>query len=447
MAYLSTGASQTGSFKTSGKPPGVDLPTALFQALAPDGGLYLPERLPPLPESFFKSLRGADLATTALRVMANLLPEIPPEDLRRIVEDALDFPIPLVEIEDSVHILELFHGPTLAFKDVGARFMARLFAYLGSSEGSSEADRPLTVLAATSGDTGSAVAQAFLGVPGTRVAVLYPQGKVSEIQECQFTTLGDNVQALAVDGTFDDCQRMVKAAFADQDLSAQLRLTSANSINLGRLLPQSIYYFHALSQLPQGAPAPFFAVPSGNFGNLTAGLLAHRLGLPVAGFAAATNANDVVPDYLESGLFSPRPSVATISNAMDVGNPSNFSRILQLFEGDLDAIRAKVQGSRHGDAETRQTIQDVYKRTGYTLDPHTAVGYLGLQQALKTSATPVSGIVLATAHPVKFRETVEPLIGKKIPIPQRLAQYLDLPRRSLPLAPEDEALQGFLREW
>ncbi|MCH9648396.1 MAG: threonine synthase [Deltaproteobacteria bacterium] len=441
---------------TGGRSPEVDFPTALFRSLAPDGGLYLPTELPPLPPSFFTNLAGADLADTAATVAAQLISGIAPAPLRALLADALSFPIPLVPLgpvdsENTIHILELFHGPTLAFKDVGARVMARLFAHFRPAT-----ERPLTVLVATSGDTGSAVAQAFLGVEGTRVAVLYPRGKVSPVQECQFTTLGDNVQALAVEGTFDDCQRLVKSAFADQQLSEQFQLTSANSINLGRLLPQSFYYFHALAQLApsresvssgESLPPVLFSVPSGNFGNLTAGLLARRLGLPCAGFVAATNVNDVVPAYLENGEFRPRPSQGTLSNAMDVGNPSNFARMEQLFGGELDRMQQVVSGSRWTDEETQQAIREVYESSGYILDPHTAVGVLGLRKALEEAPEPRTGVVLATAHPVKFRETVEPLIGRKIPLPQRLAACLDQPRRSLPLEPTPKALRDFLRNW
>ncbi len=427
---------------TGGEAPPVELRSALFQALAPDGGLYLPRELPTLSSGALKGILEAPWPGGAVELAKNLLPEIPPATLEGIVREALSFPVPLIEVEPGRFILELFHGPTLAFKDVGARFMARLFSFL--DEGGVG---PLTILAATSGDTGSAVAQAFLGVPGTRVAVLFPEGKVSPVQECQFTTLGNNVQALSVAGTFDDCQRMVKAAFTDTRLTRRLRLTSANSINLGRLLPQSFYYFHAVAQLPQGSAPPTFVVPSGNFGNLTAGLLAQRLGAPVASFVAATNANDVVPEFLESGLYEPRPSVATISNAMDVGDPSNFERIRHLFDGDDAAIREQIRGFRCSDAETRETIRSVFRRTGYILDPHTAVGYRALEETRQRSGENLPGIVLATAHPVKFREHVEPLIDQAIPVPPRLAECLERPRRSLPLPPKEEALRGFLESW
>jgi threonine synthase len=447
MRYLSTG----------GQAPAVDLRTALFRSLAPDGGLYLPESLPQwprLPEVDEDSL----LSVTARRLAPPLLPDLPSEVVERLVDDALDFPVPLVPVTAGTYVLELFHGPTLAFKDVGARTMARLFAYLQGAQfqeesGGEGTSAPLTVLVATSGDTGSAVAQAFLGVPGTRVVVLYPKGKVSRVQECQFTTLGDNVHALAVAGTFDDCQRMVKAAFSDAELSRELRLTSANSINLGRLLPQSFYYAHGAALLAgqlasRDSRPPTFVVPSGNFGNLTAGLLARRMGLTTGPFVAATNVNDVVPEYLEEGIFRPRASQATLSNAMDVGNPSNFDRILWLYDGDRNAILRDLHGVRVTDEETRRTIREVYETTGYLLDPHTAVGWAGLE-TLRDQGT-VSrnepAILLATAHPAKFGETVEDLVKAEIPVPERLAECLSRPSRARDLEPEEEALEALLRD-
>ena len=432
MRYLST----------RGQSPAVDAATALFQGLAPDGGLYLPEQLEPLPAAFFQQLADHDLADNGGRLLAPLLAEVPPPELRRLLAEALNFPLPLVQLEDDLYLLELFHGPTLAFKDVGARFMARLMAWFLRRD-----EPPLTVLTATSGDTGGAVAQAFEGVPGTRVAVLYPRGRVSPLQERQFATLGGNVQALAVDGSFDDCQRLVKAAFSDPELAGHLRLTSANSINIGRLLPQMLYYLHALAQLPADAPPALFITPSGNFGNLTAGLMARRLGLPCVGFVAATNANDTVPEYLDSGRFRPRPSVATLSSAMDVGNPSNFERILALAGGDLEALRRELHGSRHDDAATREAIREVHRRYGRILDPHTAVGYLGWRQARAEVPGRHTGIILATAHPAKFREHVEPLLGSQLPLPPALARGLQLPLRSLPLDPEPAALRRFLLGW
>ncbi|HMB70478.1 MAG TPA: threonine synthase, partial [bacterium] len=341
MRFLSTrGSCDPASFRA-----------ALFRGLAPDGGLYLPERVPELPASRLASFAGATLAEIGAAVAAEFVDDLPPDTLAGVCADALDFPVPLVALDDRVFLLELFHGPTLAFKDVGARFMARAMgAYLG------ERRESLTILVATSGDTGGAVAQAFHGVPGTSVVVLYPAGRVSPVQERQFTTLGGNVRAYAVDGAFDDCQRMVKAAFRNETLSEGLRLTSANSINVGRLVPQTFYYFHAAARWPHDDP-PVVCTPSGNFGNLCAGLLARRMGLPVSAFVAATNANDVVPEYLDTGDFRLRPSLSTLSNAMDVGDPSNFDRILHLYGGSHRAIAVDVRGSRHDDDATRAEIR------------------------------------------------------------------------------------------
>ena len=403
---------------TGGQAPAVDLRTALFQGLAPDGGLYVPEALRPLPARALAEVRGGPFARTALTVAKHLLEgALAGPELERVISQALDFPIPLVALGDGVHALELFHGPTCAFKDVGARFMARLMARYHTPN-----DAPLTVLVATSGDTGSAVAQAFFNLPGTRVVVLYPEGKVSPLQERQFTTLGGNVTALAVAGTFDDCQRLVKEAFADPAFR-ELRLTSANSINIGRLLPQILYYFHAWAHLPETAGELIVSVPSGNFGNLTAGLMAKRLGLPVTRFVAATNVNDVVPRYLANGLFTPRPSVTTLSNAMDVGNPSNFARLLWMYGGDVDRLRDDLVGHAYTDDQTRGAIARVFADWGYVLDPHSAVAYLGLAQA-RSRRPPATGVFLATAHPAKFADVVEPQIGKKVELPARLAACL-----------------------
>jgi threonine synthase len=422
---------------TRGDCPPDDFRTALFRGLAPDGGLYLPERWPRLPEG---ALRGAaTLPDVAFEVLRLFLDDIPAEDLRAVCEDALDFPIPLVELEGGIRVLELFHGPTCAFKDVGARFMARLMG-LSLREG----DDPVTILVATSGDTGSAVAQAFLGVPGTRVVVLYPRGKVTPLQEKQFTTLGGNVTALAVEGTFDDCQRLAKGAFGDAELRRRVRLTSANSINVGRLIPQAVYYAHAAAELPDGGPAPRFCTPSGNFGNLCAGLIAARVGVPAAGFLAATNVNDVVPEFLDTGVYRARPSVETMSNAMDVGDPSNFARILDLYRGDADALRRDVRGSRHGDAETRAALRDVHARTGYVMDPHTAVGYLGIRAFPRADGGP--DVLLATAHPAKFRESVEPAIGAKVPVPPALAACLERESRAETIAADPGAVRRALLE-
>ncbi len=404
---------------TGGRSPSVDLRTALFEGLAPDGGLYMPERLDPLAHELLEGLRGAAFSEVAEVLVGHLLGDDFTGSARDGLAGALDFPVPLIELADGVRVLELFHGPTLAFKDVGARFMARLVdGYLEPGTA------PLTVLVATSGDTGSAVAHAFLRVEGVRTVVLFPQGGVSPLQQRQFTTLGGNVIAVAVDGTFDDCQTLVKGAFANESLRASVRLTSANSINVGRLIPQMFYYAHAWAQLPPGTDPPLFSIPSGNFGNLAAGLMARRIGVPATGFVAATNVNSVVPEYLETGVLRPRPSCPTISNAMDVGNPSNFERIQVLYGDDLGRLRTDVVGSAHTDDETRRCIADVYDRTGYVLDPHSAVGYLGLEAGRRRWPQSTL-IVLATAHPAKFLEVVEPEVGGEVTVPARLAERLN----------------------
>ena len=420
----------------------MSLETALLSGLAPDGGLFMPEELPPLGDSFAVELPSRSLVEIGAAVGAPFLGELDAVERAQLVEQTLDFEIPLVEIGDGIHVLELFHGPTLAFKDVGARFMARLM-----TRWAGEDPRPLTVLTATSGDTGGAVAQAFAGLRGVRVAILYPRGKVSPLQEKQFTTLGGNVRALAVDGDFDDCQRLTKETFRDERLRADLRLTSANSINIGRLLPQMFYYFQAVARLPEGSGPPLFSTPSGNFGNLTAGLMARAMGLPCRGFVAATNVNDAVPRYLASGRYRPRRSRPTLSNAMDVGDPSNFERMLWLFDRDVDRMRSVVAGSRHDDAATGRAMRDVYDERGYMLDPHTAVGYLGLRERLAALGEPAGGVVLATAHPAKFRDEIEPLLGIRIELPRRLRRSLELESRALDLPARLDALASFLRGW
>ena len=424
---------------TSGSSVAVDFRSAVFQSMAADGGLVTPEALRPLQEEAIAAMRGRDFPEIASALARHLLAEeFETRVLDEIVAEALDFPIPLVELEAGVHVLELFHGPTLAFKDVGARFMARTMRVCRST------DERLTVLVATSGDTGSAVADAFLGLEGTRIVVLFPDGQVSAVQERQFTTLGDNVCALAVQGTFDDCQRLAKTAFADGELRSMIPLTSANSINIGRLLPQVFYYFSAWAQLPPSDRPPVISVPSGNFGNLTAGLMAKRLGLPVSRFVAATNANDVVPAYLRSGRYLPRPSERTISNAMDVGDPSNLARIVHLYGCDLDALRADVAGWSFTDEATRGCIGEVFAGTRRVLDPHTAVGLLGLQRELSETNSDIDGVVIATAHPAKFREVVEPVIGEEIELPARLAAHLEKERRVTPIEPVFEQLKEIL---
>jgi threonine synthase len=420
---------------TRGGSPPISFVDALFAGTAPDGGLYMPERLDPLPAGTVERLAGADIVTIGTTIGAHLLKdEITEPSIHALVKDALAFPIPLVQITDRTWVLELFHGPTLAFKDVGARVQARLLHHF--TDGT-----PLTILVATSGDTGSAVAQAFHRVPDARVVVLYPEGKVSDVQEAQLASLGDNITALAVQGTFDDCQRLVKQAFADDDLRRHVWLTPANSINLGRLLPQAFYYFTLAGPPTAG---PIVSVPSGNFGNLTAGMIAKRIGLPIRRFVAATNVNDSVPVYLKSGHYEPRPSIETVANAMDVGAPSNFERVLSLYNSDLAELRRDVEGFAYGDARVVAEIGGVHRRHGYVLDPHSAIAWLALQDAL-TENPDAHGVFLATAHPAKFREVVEPAIGQPVPLPPELADALLRPRQSISMPAEYSALERFLR--
>ena len=419
---------------TRGASPPITFVDALFAGTAPDGGLYMPERLDPLPAGALESLAGRDIVTIGSTIGGHLLrDEITMAAMTALVRDALSFPIPLVQVTDRTWVLELFHGPTLAFKDVGARVQARLLHHF--TDGT-----PLTILVATSGDTGSAVAQAFHRVPDSRVVVLYPEGKVSDVQEAQMASLGDNVTAIAVQGTFDDCQALVKRAFADDDLRRHVWLTPANSINLGRLLPQVFYYF-----VLAGSPAcDVVSVPSGNFGNLTAALIAKRIGLPIRHFVAATNVNDSVPVYLHSGHYEPRPSITTVANAMDVGAPSNFERVQALYGSDLTALRRDVEGFAYGDARVVAEITSVHRRHGYVLDPHSAIGWLALQDAL-TRDPEARGVFLATAHPAKFREIVEPAIGRPVPLPAELSDALSRPRKSISMPAEYAALERFLR--
>jgi threonine synthase len=413
---------------TRGQAPAVGFREALFAGLAPDGGLYVPESLPAIE---FEDLRDASLVEVGTAIAFRFVGrEMARADLARLLGDALNFPIPLALVGDRA-VVELFHGPTFAFKDVGARVMARLMAHF--NEGA-----PLTVLVATSGDTGSAVAQAFHGLDGIRVVVLFPEGAVTPVQEAQFTTLGGNVTAVAVAGTFDDCQRVVKEAFADQALRERTRLTSANSINIGRLLPQTFYYAHAA--LASSRPV-IFSVPSGNFGNLTAGLMAWKMGAPVRHVVAATTVNDTVPRYLRSGRYEPRPSIATLANAMDVGHPSNAERLRWLFEDDVVAMGQMVTASVHTDADVQRTIREVFEKFGYVCDPHTAIAYAGLD-AFEDVDAPTA--FLATAHPAKFKETVEPLVRAHIPLPTELAEAMARPRSVERIAPDLRSLVPLL---
>jgi threonine synthase len=421
---------------TRGGSPPITFIDALFAGTAPDGGLYMPERLDPLPAGTVDRLRGADIVEIGTTVGAHILrDEITRQAIEPLIREALDFPVPLVKVTDRVSVLELFHGPTMAFKDVGARVQARLLHHF--TDGT-----PLTILVATSGDTGSAVAQAFHRVPDSRVVVLYPEGQVSDVQEAQMASLGDNITALAVRGTFDDCQRLVKQAFADDDLRSHVWLTPANSINLGRLLPQVFYYF--LLAGFDGVQGPVVSVPSGNFGNLTAGLIAKRIGLPIAQFVAATNVNDAVPEYLASGIYQPRPSIATVANAMDVGAPSNFERVQSLYNSNLDALRGDIVGFAYEDSTVIAEIGRVYREHGYLLDPHSAIAWLALRDRL-ADWPDARGVFLATAHPAKFREVVEPAIGRSIELPRALADALSRPRDSISMPADYDALKEFLR--
>lgn len=420
--------------------PEVTFGEAMMRGLAPDEGLYVPVETPVLPPHFFTRMRSMALADLGLEVLLPFVAkEIPEPKLLQILREALTFPVPLVPLSPQLHILELFHGPTLAFKDFGARTMARLLGYFARELGGK-----FTVLVATSGDTGSAVAHGFLGVPGIRVVILYPAGRVSVAQEKQFTTLGQNISALEIAGSFDDCQRLVKQALSDPDLTGRIRPTSANSINIARLLPQMFYYFAGVAQLRERGTPVAVSVPSGNFGNLTAGLMAKRAGLPVAQFIAATNKNDVVPEYLRSGSFRPRPSQPTLSNAMDVGNPSNFARLADLCENDLQAMRREIWGCSATDDQTLHALKSVRERYGYLADPHTAVGVFSLETFLKQRSAPCQGIVLATAHPAKFPEVVARATGVTPELPERLAASLSRQKQAIPLPNSFDVFKQFL---
>ena len=395
-----------------------DLKTAVLKGLAPDKGLYMPESIPVLPKSFWDNIPGKTMGEIGFEMLKPYFcPDIPEDTFRKMVNDAFNFPVPVVKITDKISTAELFHGPTLAFKDVGARFLARVMSYFASNQGD------INVLVATSGDTGSAVANGFLGVKGVKVHVLYPSGLVSRLQELQFTTLGQNVTAYEVSGVFDDCQRMVKECFMDKELNEKRILTSANSINLARFLPQSVYYAYALSQIPQERwKDVVMTVPSGNFGNITAGLVAWRMGMPVKRFIAAINANRVFADYLQTGVYKPQKSIATIANAMDVGDPSNFARVIELFGKSVDNIRAEISSYSYTDEQIGATMAQVLKETGYELDPHGAVGYSALRDHLNNGEL---GLFLETAHPAKFIDTVEKYTGKRVEIPARLQKFAE----------------------
>lgn len=409
-----------------------NLREAIFQGLSADNGLFMPIEIPVMPAKFLTHLKNMTFQEIALEIAKTFIGgEIPVQDLERIVSGTINFPAPVVHLDNSTSILELFHGPTLAFKDFGARFMARVMAYFNMGE-----TEPLTILVATSGDTGGAVAAGFLQTPGIRVVILYPSGQVSPMQERQITSLGHNISTIAVQGTFDECQSLIRQAFLDNDLRQLFRLSSANSINISRLIPQIFYYWEAYKQVSYKNKPVVFSVPSGNFGNLTAGLISRKMGLPAHHFIAATNANDVVPAYLSSGIFTPRPSTRTISNAMDVGNPSNFERMLRLSSSTWNIMREHISGFAFDDAQTCAAIHYVYTTHNYVLDPHGAVGYLGWKEYQdKIKSHDALGIVLETAHPAKFREEVETILDRKIPTPSPLARLKAAEKVGVPMRP------------
>ncbi len=426
-------------YSTNGKASLATLEQAVVNGLAQDRGLYMPERIKPLSQDFFDNIEHLGLHEIAYAVADSFFGEdVDAESLRKIVCDTLSFDIPAVRVKDNIYSLELFHGPTLAFKDVGARFMARLLQYFINREGR---DEEVNVLVATSGDTGSAVANGFLGVEGIHVYVLYPKGKVSPIQECQFTTLGQNITAIEVDGVFDDCQALVKSAFMDEDLRASKRLTSANSINVARFLPQSFYYFYAYAQLKKLGKPVVACVPSGNFGNICSALFGKRMGLPISRFIAANNANDIFYNYLQSGVYTPRPSIQTIANAMDVGDPSNFARIYDLYGKSHAAIVADISGATYTDAQIAETMRQCLDTTGYQLDPHGACGYRALEEGLREGEV---GFFLETAHPAKFKSVVDEICHTDIAIPERLQAFMNGTKQSVPMSKEFAEFKEFI---
>lgn len=417
----------------------VSFKNAVIAGIAPDKGLYFPEHITPLSVDFFEQIGKLSDHEIAFQAIYQFVSEdIPDEALKQIIANTLDFDFPVVDIEENVGTLELFHGPTMAFKDVGARFMANCLGYFSQGE-----KQDVTVLVATSGDTGGAVANGFLGVDGVKVIILYPSGKVSEIQEKQLTTLGQNIEAMEVDGVFDDCQRMVKTAFLDTEITDHKKLTSANSINVARWLPQLFYFLFAYKQAKSKGKEIVFSVPSGNFGNICAGMVAQKLGMPVKHFVASTNVNDVVPKFMESGVYEPMPSVATISNAMDVGDPSNFVRIRHLYQDDLETLQKSLSSHSFTDENTKAIMKEVYSKTGYVMDPHGAVGYLGLKEYQKSNPD-TFGIFLETAHPVKFLDVVEDTLEISPQIPPQIMKVMDKEKKSYKISSYDELKQFLL---
>ena len=427
-------------YSTNKNAPLADLHKAVVKGLAEDRGLYMPEQIKMLPKSFFDNIQDMSFQELSYVVADAFFGEdVEAEALKQIVYDTLAFETPVVQVDGRIYALELFHGPTLAFKDVGARFMARLLQYFIRQEGKEQ----VNVLVATSGDTGSAVANGFLGVDGIHVYVLYPKGKVSKIQESQFTTLGKNITAIEVDGVFDDCQALVKNAFMDEELNKHMKLTSANSINVARFLPQAFYYFNAYAQMKKMGKADnmVMCVPSGNFGNITAALFGHQMGLPIKRFVAANNANDIFYQYLQTGIYDPKPSKQTLANAMDVGDPSNFARIYDLYGGSHEKVTSLISGATYSDEQIRETVLACYKQTGYILDPHGSCGYRALQEGLKDGEY---GVFCETAHPAKFKETVDSITKGDVEIPERLAAFMRGKKESVPMSKEFNDFKAFL---
>ena len=427
-------------YSTNKNAPLADLHKAVVKGLAEDRGLYMPEQIKMLPKSFFDNIQDMSFQELSDVVADAFFGEdVEAEALKQIVYDTLAFETPVVQVDGRIFALELFHGPTLAFKDVGARFMARLLQYFIRQEGKEQ----VNVLVATSGDTGSAVANGFLGVDGIHVYVLYPKGKVSKIQESQFTTLGKNITAIEVDGVFDDCQALVKNAFMDEELNKHMKLTSANSINVARFLPQAFYYFNAYAQMKKMGKADnmVMCVPSGNFGNITAALFGHQMGLPIKRFIAANNANDIFYQYLQTGIYDPKPSKQTLANAMDVGDPSNFARIYDLYGGSHEKVTSLISGATYSDEQIRETVLACYKQTGYILDPHGSCGYRALQEGLKDDEY---GVFCETAHPAKFKETVDSITKGDVEIPERLAAFMRGKKESVPMSKEFNDFKAFL---
>ena len=429
-------------YSTNKKAPVATLEKAVVKGLAEDRGLYMPERIKQLPQDFFDNIEKMTFQEIAYTVADAFFGEdVDAESLKKIVYDTLSFDCPVEKVTDDIYALELFHGPTLAFKDVGARFMARLLQYFIKKEGGE--NETVNVLVATSGDTGSAVANGFLGVEGIHVYVLYPKGKVSPIQECQFTTLGRNITAIEVDGVFDDCQALVKNAFMDEELNKHMKLTSANSINVARFLPQAFYYFNAYARMKALGLADnlVMCVPSGNFGNICSALFGRKMGLPIKRFIAANNANDIFYNYLKTGQYEPKASIQTLANAMDVGDPSNFARIYDLHQGNHEAITEYISGATYKDDQIRETMRQCYKETGYVLDPHGACGYQALKELLREGET---GVFCETAHPAKFKEKVDEIIGIDVEIPERLADFMKGTKQSVPLGKDFAGFKNYL---